>query len=110
MLVPKSLGYATILPRAGKGSDVTNALRRKTQAALLQTDIALSADNQVVEHIHIEQLASLNNLFGDAHVFRRGRRVAAGVVMRDDHSLAVVPDGLAEQFADAYHGSVEVAD
>jgi 16S rRNA (guanine(527)-N(7))-methyltransferase RsmG len=91
--------------RAGAGSRLFEA-----EATFLEAHIAVVADDHVVEHGDVEELAGVDQHFGDPHILGAGRGVAAGVVVDDDHGRAAGADGLAEDLTDAHRGGVERAD
>jgi len=65
----------------------------EAQATLAQADEALAADDDVVEDIDAEELASLHHLAGHLHVVLAGRGVAGGVVVHHDEGRAALADG-----------------
>jgi 23S rRNA pseudouridine955/2504/2580 synthase len=66
------------------------------RSSFFQTDKTLLADNQVVEHVDVEQFARADDLLGHAHVLGGGRWVATRMVVRDDDGGAVAADRFAE--------------
>ena len=80
------------------------------QTALLEADEAALADDEVVQHLDVQQLARLDEHLGQAHVFGRRGGVAGGVVVNDDDRRRVVLDGVAEQLGHADDVGVEAAD
>ncbi len=62
----------------------------EAEAAPAQADVPAPADNEVVEDADVEQLAGLDQFGRDRHVLGRGRRVAGGVVVRDDDRRRVL--------------------
>src|SRR5581483_11959496 len=66
------------VPRAGiRGLGLAHAEAKPT---LFQTNVPLVANDQVIQHVDVEELAGLGDLAGDLDILIRGGRVAAGVV------------------------------
>ena len=84
-------------------------LATKAQSPLLQADVAVAPDDDVVKHLDVKQAPGLDDLFGDAHIFRAGRWVAGGMVMEHNDAGGVEADGVAKDLADAHDGCVQVA-
>ena len=89
----------------GRSSD----LRFEGEAAFFEADVAVAADNDVVEDLDVEEAAGFDDHLGDADVFGAGRGVAAGVVVDDDDGGGEAADRLTEDLADAHDGGVEAA-
>src|SRR5207253_10896468 len=62
------------VPRREIAEDVDRLV--EAEPALSHAHIAALPNDQVVEHVHVEQLAGRNDLARDQHVFRAGGRVA----------------------------------
>ena len=44
----------------------------KSESSLLQTDKSPSAKDQVIQHLNVQQMTTLNDFACHDHVFRRG--------------------------------------
>jgi len=69
--------------------------------AFLQTDVALIADDEVIDQFNVQLAACLYQLLCYGDIFGRGCRVAAGVVMTDDDTWTVTDDGGSIDFGGA---------
>ena len=58
----------------------------------------------------VEQLAGFDETFGDSDVFTARRRVAAGVIVREDHRRGRMRDGFLEHFPRLDEAGVDRAD
>jgi hypothetical protein len=65
-----------------------DSLIAKAQPSLAQTHPPSLPDDQVIQHVHIEQLARFDNLPRHGHIFRRGCRVAQWMVICGDDGRA----------------------
>src|SRR5260221_899527 len=83
--------------------------RSESQPALLEADMALLAENDVVEQLDIQQLASLAQLLSRADVLRRGGRVARGMVVHDEDRGAGARDGWLVDLGYAHDAGVDRA-
>ena len=80
------------------------------QPLLLEANELVLADRDVIQHVTIEQLASLSELHCRFHIFWRGRWVAGGVVVCHDDGGTGAHDGWTEDLRStnraAGHGSL----
>ena len=88
---------------------VTGGSSFEGEAAFFEADVAVAADNDVVEDLDVEELAGFDEHLGDADVLGAGRGVAAGVVVDDDDGGGQAADRFTEDLADAHDGGVEAA-
>jgi hypothetical protein len=58
------------------------------------------ADDEVVEQVDVEEAACSQRLGGEVQVVGRWRRIAARMVVDEDHSRGIKADGVAKQLAD----------
>ena len=79
------------------------------ELALAHAHPAGLPNHEMVEHVDVEELAGLDELFGEQHVVGRGRGVAGWVVVHHDNRGRVELDRLAEHLGDAHPGAVERA-
>ena len=69
--------------RSGRTADVFRALQRGLQAAgFFEAVVATIANDDVVENLHAEQRASINETTSQLDVVRAGTRIAARMVVR----------------------------
>ena len=88
-----------VRPRSGGQSAAALRRRRRSiegDAAVAQRDVRVVADDEVVEQADVEQPAGGERLGGQVQVVRRRRRVAARVVVDEDHARGVEPDRVAD--------------
>ena len=64
----------------------------------LQTDVALIADDEVIDEFDVQVTPGLHELFGDSYILRRGRRVATGMIMADNVPRTAPSIGLKSHF------------
>lgn len=64
----------------------------------------------MIEDVDVQQLAALDDFAGHDDVFRGGRGIARGVVVRDNEGGAVLPKRVAKDLADTDEAGVEGAD
>jgi len=79
------------------------------QAFLLQADVGLASDDDVVEHLDVEQFARFDDLFRYFDVFGAGGRVPRGVIVYHYQGGAVLPHRLLKQLANPDDGGVNAA-
>jgi hypothetical protein len=72
----------------------------EAHASISKTNPALPADDDVIKQIDVEQPAGGEGLGRQVEIIRRGRWVAARVVVDDDDDPCVVPHCLSEELAD----------
>ena len=78
-------------------------------APVAQADECVVADDEVVQHRHVQQPAGSDRLGRQVEIVRAGRRVARGVVVDHDDARCVAPDGVPEQFPDPHQRRRHVA-
>src|SRR4051794_32562375 len=85
------------------------AVRSRVQPALAQADVALAADDDMVEELHAEQVPGPAGLPGEPHVLRRRRWIARGVVVHQDDRRRAAGDRLPEAVRQADRRGVQPA-
>ena len=78
-------------------------------ASLAKAHVATIADDDVVEHVHADQLAGINESSRERHVVRAWRRVAARVIVRHDDRGGVRQERSLEDLARLCDGDRYVA-
>src|SRR5262245_48035287 len=79
----------------------------EAEPALLQANISLVTDDEVVEHVDVQQRARVGDLTSDLDVLGRGRGIATGVVVHHDHCRGILADRLAEQLGHTHDRRVQ---
>ena len=62
----------------------------EAEPSFLEADVALLADDEVVQHLDVEELACFHNLLGDLDVLGTGRGVSRRVIVHH-HCRVVLP-------------------
>ena len=84
-------------------------LGREAKSPLFHADVALAADDDMVEQVDAHHFGGLVDLAGYYDVGAAGCGVAGGVVVHDDDGRAVFADGGAEDLRDANFRRVDGA-
>src|SRR6266571_1045565 len=94
--------------RCGPGASTPGRLSSNLLPAqvFFEADEALVADDDVVDQLDVQHAARRHELPGRLDILRRGRGVAAGVVVTEDQARTVADDGRAEDLCCAQHRAV----
>ena len=84
-------------------------LRRVEESALAEAHVARVTDDEVIEDVDAEEFASSRKASRDLVVLRTRRRVAAGVIVREDDRRRVRENRRFEHFARVNDRAVERA-
>ncbi len=78
-------------------------------ASVYKTMKLLIPDNDVIQDVHPDHFSGFNEFVCKGLIFRTGRRVSSGMVMRADDRHREVLEGALEDFADDRRGVVDGA-
>lgn len=56
----------------------------------------MTADDQMIDHVAIEQFAGLHNLAIARHILWAQRRIRTRMIVCDDHGSSILSHGVAE--------------
>ena len=70
----------------------------KPTPALFERDKPTPANDQMIQYIDIQQLAGLDDCPRQGDIIRAGGRIAARMVVNNNHGCSITPDGSLEQF------------
>jgi hypothetical protein len=57
------------------------------------------SNDEVIEHLNIQQFTSIHELLRGAHIFSARLWVTAGVIVHHDNSCAITPDSFPEDIS-----------
>ena len=89
------------IPCSPAASSATAAGPIERDAPIAHADVDVMADDEMVEHGHVQQPASGDRLRGQVEVIRARCRIPGRMVVDQDDARRVLPDGVAKQLADA---------